>query len=234
MRRTTRPRRWPRSGRMPGPAVPALLEALHGGDTALRREAMRALPRVGVPLGEVVEALVPLLTDPNAEVSHLAANMLNQQGPLPEECLPRLVPALIRVLEGRKGPANIDAMQILGNLGPKASGAVAALTEVVKGDEPEVASQAAFALRRIAPALVQVLEDKDTRVHSLALKAVAGIGPAARAAAPSVIVILRSGDSLTRVAAADVSRIFAETLTSRRARFFAVLDPPEGQKPPWR
>jgi hypothetical protein len=35
-------------------------------------------------------------------------------------------------------------------------------------------------------------------------------------------------------AAANVSRIFAETLTSRRPRFFAVLDPPEGQKRPWR
>jgi hypothetical protein len=36
------------------------------------------------------------------------------------------------------------------------------------------------------------------------------------------------------VPAVAVSPLFAETLTSRRTRFFAVLDPPEGQKRPWR
>jgi len=36
------------------------------------------------------------------------------------------------------------------------------------------------------------------------------------------------------VPAVAVSPLFAETLTSRRTRFFAVLDPPKGQKRPWR
>ena len=95
------------------------------------------------------------------------------------------------------------AADALGEMGPHAEEAVAALAEALRDDEWKVRKAAALALAEIGPAsnpvLVAALNDSDLNVCQLAAQALGKVGPPARSAVPSLIGKLSDGPFYLRV-----------------------------------
>ena len=91
-------------GRIGGPAVPALADALSNTDAVVRLQACRALAYMGARASPAVPQLVERLYDSEEAVRTQAAGALGQIG---EEARPA-VPQLMEMLKGKPAPAKND------------------------------------------------------------------------------------------------------------------------------
>src|SRR5262249_56976238 len=97
-------------------------KALKGWNEDVRREAAAALGGIGAPAKAAIPALVAALNDQNGTVTLQVAGALGRIGP-------DVVPALIPMLEDPK--LQSLAVMIVGDLGPAAKPAAAALAKLL-------------------------------------------------------------------------------------------------------
>jgi HEAT repeat protein len=159
--------------------VPALIDALKGGNATARAEAADDLASLGPQAKAAVPALSQALNDPDALVRVRAAKALAKAKP--EDPAP--VPALIDQLKSKDATIRRAAAGALGEIGPSAKAAAPVLTESLQHADASVRHAAALALaylgpeaKRAVPALVEALKDQDEDVRFAAAEALGEIG----------------------------------------------------------
>ena len=193
------------------PAITSLVKLCADANEPVRHAAYSALDRIkNAPAGAIAE----LLKHSDPKVAFDAARALNGMKSLPKSIIPTLVAVLQspkkRQEEGDEpNLIRLEIAEILANFGKDAQEAIPALVGVLQttqledflkyyrprpGDDPNSArndeSPAMMALRKIGkpavPALVELLNNKSALVRWQAASVLAGIGPDAKEALPSL------------------------------------------------
>jgi HEAT repeat protein len=201
----------------PKAVLDALTKALDDKDVGVRVQAAIAFwhappPRTTDVLLEAFQGKYP------SEIRQAAAEALGQQGWLARSTIPVLRAALkdedsvVRVYAAAalwhvggelkwSGPLLIEALGEQDvNVRRKVAITIAHTLEFAhhrrfipgEGEEDEAGRQVDSFLQVAAPALVEILNDKDRIVRWNALRALSGIGPKAKMAAPALIELLKS------------------------------------------
>jgi HEAT repeat protein len=192
-------------------AAPALVRVLHGSYD-LNWRAQEALTRLGKA---AVPALLGALRDPDPDHRRSAIWVLRDIGPEAHDAAPALVEALRD--EGCVYGMSIPdcARGALGRIGPAARAAVPALTRDLRGPDAHTRFTAAVALVRITgrtdpylPFVLELLAASDWRVRREAFVFLEEIGPAAAAAVPRLVQILKDpADPLRHFAASALGHV---------------------------
>lgn len=215
--------------------LPELCRALGGPDPAAREAAARDLGRLGWLARDALPALTAATDDPDARVREAAAQAVGQMGPDAVHELAGLlahrdkyvrrhavwglgrlgppagaaIPALGRALKDKDPRTASGAAQALGGLGADGAAAVGALAEAMRGTNIVLCRLAARALSQIGPPALETLtahlENSDPFVRGEAALAVGWMGPAAAAAVPALIRVVR-GTGPARSAASSGER----------------------------
>jgi HEAT repeat protein len=187
--------------------IPALMAALKDQNFIVRKNAAIALGENGPAAKSVTPALVETLKDDNPVVRREAAVALAKvQG---DSDL--TVPALIAALKDSDVWVRDRAIGSLGELGPRAKAAIPALLEIMKqspGRETDTSGRAIAALQKIdpeiiRPLLVKELSSPDASTRAQAVRALGGLGDAAKDALPAMEKLLKDPDNKVRVVAAQ-------------------------------
>src|SRR5262249_20536512 len=203
-------------------AVPALIEAVKGNNGSTRREAARALRRIGPD----ARAAVPALVEHLAGYGNIREEVIKALVQFGQEAPQEVVPPLIGVLT-KPGEERIDwddnpqfgAAEVLTQLGPRGKDAASALRSRLADTHthPYLRVAVAEALWRVeekpepaVEALRAVLRDGNGSYtigvmppRGKAAEALGRIGPEAKAAVPEVEKLLKEGEPLGKLAAAE-------------------------------
>ena len=187
----------PRSGN-PAMAVAAALGKimLEDREQDVRHQAVYALLQMGTDARGPLAGLMQALRTADGNIPELAADLLARLGPAGVE-------ALAGALQVDDYTVRPKAIEFLGNLGPQAKAAIPALMGALQEVDPRLRHEAALALLRIDPLLglraaAEVLSEpsKELRYSGPSLmKALGAMGPQASPLAPSVVRLLRNGNS---------------------------------------
>jgi len=120
-------------------AIPAMQEALKGGNEKLVPEVVYVLGRIGKP---ATGTLIKLLRDKETIVPVFAAAALANMGR-------PAVPALTAALKDPDAVVRSIAAETLGRIGPEAAQAAGALTETTRDSNADVRKEAAAALQKM-------------------------------------------------------------------------------------
>lgn len=169
--------------------IPELLAGLKSDQPQISMEAVQGLAFVGkAAVPQLKEALK--LQFPNAKQN--AADALGAIGP---DALPALED-LIATTKSGDAQTEWHAIAAIGNMGPVAVPASPRLIEVLNSNDDHIRFAAEQALLRIGklavPELVRALKDQHRR--QAAAQVLAGLGPAAGEAVPSLIPLLKDSD----------------------------------------
>ena len=226
-----------RIGRIPAEAEPAIRANAKSADKLLSTTSLWALARVhpeDKPLRqEVTERLVEGIKDANPTVRAAAARALAALPPAPEIVIPimekalqgadpttvhhaldtlaafgaQAVPRLIEALKHESLRAQVAS--VLGQIGPPAAPATAALANLLGDKHPHVATEAAMALAKIGPgasaavpALVKAIEQPESEVAHACAFALGKIGPGAAAAEAALVKAVDGKDQLLALVSA--------------------------------
>jgi formylglycine-generating enzyme required for sulfatase activity len=120
------------------------------------------------------------------------------------------LPALVRDLQAVQAELREAAARALGNIGPEAAGATAALAKASADSDLLVRLNAVIAMGRLAPqgregldALVAGLADTEPRVRIAAAEALARFGAEAAGKVPPMTAALKDTDAKVRIAVAS-------------------------------
>ncbi len=182
-------------------AAGALRKALKDASPSVRQNAAWALGKLGPAAdAETVGDLCDVLADQAALVRRDAAAALGALGK-PQGLLG--VKPLLGLAKGEKDPVVLKtALDALAKLaGPKDRGEVAALTPLLRHDDPELARAVAFVMGNVGgepaaaalPVLRQALRDDDPLVQGLAAAALAGMGTDAEPAVLDLAAAIGEG-----------------------------------------
>lgn len=175
-------------------AVPTLVG--HLGDQMV----VDLLGAMGDEASGAVPALRRLLGPDNVPVAAALARIGT------EEAVGAAKPVLLAAAAEPDGPYTKDAVIAVGELGEKARDAVPALRRSLSSTNPDVRVRAAVALAKVGDtefavrALGQLIEDEELHERSVALRALADLGPQAKDAVEPLIRVAadkkekRSGD----------------------------------------
>jgi HEAT repeat protein len=163
-----------------GPAVEALVVALHDRDSFVRWGAARTLAKMApAESKKAVAGLVSAIKDPNGDVRVTALVALGRFGPA---AVP-VVGALTEALKGSEVETRILAAQALEAVGREAAASVPALVDALTSPEAKLRIASARALGRIGPdanavvgPLQKALSDPDGDVRLAASEALLLIG----------------------------------------------------------
>lgn len=177
-------------------AIPALKDAVHDKNFAVRVLAGVALTRLGETEGEVeispfdIPMLIPALGDKEGAVRDSAEEGLEKLGII-------AVPALAKALQDKDSSVRRGAVKVLFHLGPQAADAAPALADALKTGETGFQQSIVVALGQLgpagAPAVPQLLDAAgwvDSHCRSLIFQTLGQIGPRADAAVPAAIEAL--------------------------------------------
>jgi hypothetical protein len=185
-------------------------------DVLVREFAITALAHIAPQDDAVNAALVTAVADGDPRI--YAAGVTALEAVRRTAAIESDISRLIGQLQNGQPEARIAAAQNLGETGPYAAPAVAALTEALAGQENpielRVAASRSLGLigpraEAAVPALIRVLEDEDLRLSNAALVSLGRIGPQTRTI-PGLLQAMRSNDLATRAAAAAKLKRFAQ------------------------
>jgi HEAT repeat protein len=173
-----------RMGRLATAAVPRILETLREGDTVTRLNALEALKLIPAEPGTVIEALTRAIADPESCVRCATCETLGVLGQSNEAA----VPILLEAVGDGCGTVVQSAFYALRGIGPHAAKALPGLLPYLADGEryfyvPETI--AAIGTSAAAAALADAL-GKHHRADWNIIKALAGMGPAAKVALPAL------------------------------------------------
>ena len=181
------------------PAVAPLARLLADADQWVRYGAAEALAAVGPAARPAAAVLFKALADPDEGVVEQAAQALAAAG-ADDIDKRQLYPVLVKLLQHRRARARTAAVQMLDKMGDAGRPAIPALLVSVRerspdsmfGDGPRVEAAKLLAKWKAPEAVdacIVLLDEKrwgaQHRIEQ-ALRIVAGIGPAAKAAAPAI------------------------------------------------
>ena len=173
-------------------ALPLLASAIHDSEPTVREAAAQAVGQMGP---DALPHLIAMLDHSDKYVRRNAVWALGKLGPLAREA----IPALCVALKDSDPRTASGAAQSLGSMGMDAATAVPALTEAMRGTNIVLCRLASKALSQIGrpalSALITHLQHRDPFVRGEAALAIGWMGPAAAAAVPELIDILREGAS---------------------------------------
>lgn len=210
-------------------SIAALIAGIRDPAAAVRKEAATTLGRDTAAHADVAAALLACVRDPASEVRAAAfaslgkiqfkdgavtstlRNGMSDAEPavqlqaakaswIIENDASVVVPVLVGILKSGEG---WQAAYALGEIGPKAEGAIPALIEVLhKETVPRpfrTPPSSAYALGQIGPAAIPGLdcavEDRDSRVRMSAVMAFGFMGKTARSAVPKLLPLLKDPDA---------------------------------------
>lgn len=170
-----------------------LVARLKDRDPFVRAAAARALaalppsPEIAGPIFEKA------LADADETTTHY---MLDALAGLGSQAVPRLIAAL------KHSALRPQVANVLGQMGPTAAPATAALARLVNDPDPNVSIEATHALAKIGPgakaalpALVEALQQTDGKPAHAAAYALGMIGPDAAAAEPALLGVIKGSDN---------------------------------------
>lgn len=225
---------------LPGaePAVPLLIETLSSRHLSVRRNAPRALGRLGPAARQAVPRLRALLADEDAAVRIEAAGALWLIDRAPEAL------SALRDMVGRGDAQACDTVRVLGQMPPapettallvaalgardeevRATAAwalaqqgpevIAALAVPLSAPEPATRQAAVETLGYLGPAAVgplgHALRDQAAEVRAAAARELGRLGPAAKDAEPALVEALGDSDvQVQRMAAWALGRVRAK------------------------
>src|SRR5262249_5219453 len=175
-----------------GLTVGALTDALEDDDLEVRRAAAWALTQIqGAEARAALPIVVQALADPDAHARSAANQALTVIG----------LPGLMEALADPDANVRLAAIQALAALGPRARGAVRALTQVLRDTEDGARYEAARALiriqgveaRAVIPVLIEGLKGEDAQVRVSSALLLAELGPAAAEAAQALADAIGDG-----------------------------------------
>jgi HEAT repeat protein len=189
-------------------AVPALVDALKGGNTSLRILALNALVRidpghqaVGERLEEIVPVLIEALKHEEAAIRNWACVCLGKLG----KGAKAAIPALAKIVQDKETTIRVLAIVALGEIGGGAAEAIAPLIAALAETNGRVHTAAMAALRRLGTAvaaeLVAAFKNKEELVRTGAAEVLARIGAPA---VPALVPALSDSDPNARRLAAVV------------------------------
>jgi HEAT repeat protein len=174
--------------------APALFAALRSKRGVVADAALQALWQMGPNAKSIVPGLVSLLDTPPGESARIRA-LLATLGPV-------AVPQLTAALQDKEPKIRQAAIEMLGLIGPVARSAAPAVAAAIKDKTPNVALAAAIALTRLDPTRARDADAvpllADALDHLPSLRALADIGPDARAAVPALVAALKHKDKAVR------------------------------------
>lgn len=177
--------------------MPALLNALRDEDDNVCKKAADSLGNFGEP---AIESMIGALSDSRVNRRRHVALVLARFGPLAGKA----ASGLIAMLKKGDDDARAVAVHTLGKIEAKTAAVVDALIDALSDARDNVSQMAARGLGRIGEpavgALIEAMENKDTRSH--AALALSIIGPPACKAADRLLVMLKTGDEEARGLAA--------------------------------
>ncbi|MBI3466034.1 MAG: HEAT repeat domain-containing protein, partial [Planctomycetes bacterium] len=183
------------AGPVAGAAVPSLVRALRDEAGIVRAYAATALGKMGRAAASTVPALLEcLIGDESEYIRADAATALGEIGPAATSAIPALIEFLTEV---KSDSLRASASTALGRLGSAASAAVPALVACLTQDstpDPQLSRAAARALRKVdatqaravVPHFRKLLGSEEHLDRISAANALAGLGPEAEAAVPSL------------------------------------------------
>jgi len=212
-------------GKMGPDTVPALVVGLqHPMDAGIRRLSLAGLRQLGDAAGQAAPQLGDALADEGLALA--AARTLAALGPAAEPAIDDLIAALNRHSDEAVSHAAATA---LGRIGAPAHPALQPLYEQARHGPARLRAATVVALAaidpehdRVAALIVANLEDPDVEVRRAACHAAARLGPAAAAAAPTLIDQL-SFDRCRSAAIAALASIGNATVPP----LLAVLNDPD-------
>jgi HEAT repeat protein len=130
-------------------AVPSLIEMTRNPDAAVRRQAVRALGKIGVRALDALPQLMALTTgDPEPGVREQSAEAIGEIG----SPAAAGIPALVKALGDSGARVRRDAVRSLGQMGPAAKGALQEVLALANDPDDDVKKAAKDAARKIDPA----------------------------------------------------------------------------------
>jgi HEAT repeat protein len=185
--------------------LPILLDLLDHEIPAVRTVAVTGIGQIGESANAAVPGLIALLDDPLPGLRKQAVEALGRIG---QPAVPA-IPGLIQVLKSDKDRANrLTAALSLGSLGSHdPEPVIMALIEALNDKDSRVRSYSANALGKLGkpavPPLVEALDSDDPRLRALAMNALAIIGPPAHPAVGRLVAALDDRDDKVRIIVAD-------------------------------
>jgi HEAT repeat protein len=189
----------------PNEVLPTFRDMLHyQDDRGVRAEAARFLALLGAEARGARTDLRKALGDDEIQVQLYAAQALWQLDP-EKETADLVAPVLGKLLKTKDPAYRADAAQVLVNLGPRASPAIADLTDALKDktNDPDTRARCAFALGNIGSVGQQSTDAATVKVLTEVLKTGGGalsehaafalklLGPKAVAAWPELTAALK-------------------------------------------
>ena len=211
-------------------AAPALAKAILDPDLHVQHMAIAALEKIRPDPKMVVEVLGKALEDDDPAVQVAALQALTEYS---DAALPVL----------KKSLANPEttywAALAIGELGPKAKGAVDNLVGALTHKDPQTRREVLIAISRVGadaasavPSITPLLEDPDTTVRNAAALALGSMGPAAAAATDALRKGIHSKDELEQcVSCWALARIEPENKEARETAIKHLLEVVKNNNP---
>lgn len=173
-------------------SLQTLIDALQNPDRRVRIVAAQGLLDLNPKPADVMPQITQLMRTANEETTR---DILDTLASLGKDA----VPALIEALDDEQ--VRLQAIQIIGRIGPNASGAVPALIRALSEQDPTTQAEVLFALASIGPqaeaavpGAVAALGDNDPAVRFGAVYALGRVGPPAAKAIPLLLQGLNDDD----------------------------------------
>jgi HEAT repeat protein len=203
-------------------ATELIVERLKDNDPFVRVAAARALAALPPAPAITLPIWRKAMKDANSATINQALDALAELGA-------PAVPTLVNVLENHED-LSVYVVYTLGQMGPAAASATAALARLVADQDANLASEAAIALSKIGPAasgavpaLCAALDRPDCPDAHEIILALGNIGPAAVVAEPLVVKAMSSKDgALAVIAASALTQIHPQS-DSAAAKAIPVL-----------
>jgi HEAT repeat protein len=183
-------------------ALPSYLKALESENPVVKQLAADQIGKLGPAGREAAAALSVTLRDKDKAVRTASADALEKIGK-------GVVQTLVMLLKDPDPATRAQAIETIGELGPKAKAATPDLQKALADKDGIVRLQAALALKKLGDAkdsltdLVKLLDDPDGRVRKIAAASLEEVGPDAKPAVPGLTRMLRSRDRAARQQAAN-------------------------------
>jgi HEAT repeat protein len=209
----------PNDKRFVGRAVKLLVETMQSDNADARVAAAKALNSLEVPPEIVRPILLEAFDAANEETVRMMLDASAAVGP-------KIVPRLIDALQHKELQSHV--CYILGEIGPGAAPATAALAELLDDEDVEVGKEAAFALAEIGPAAKEAVDaltkavKVDGPVRFAAAYALGRIGADAMKAKPALLAQLEGDESMALMSAWALAHIHPECPTCQ-AKAIPVL-----------
>jgi HEAT repeat protein len=186
-------------------AIPILLRALEGKETALKLEICEWARGTQPTTRPLIPAVERLVFEPDGEVRELAIAFLLNAGAQGEP----LKKGLVRLLEATSEGEREWACEGLGKFGARAAGTIPQLKLRLLDSSREVRIQAAHTLacvdsqgKKVLLSLLELLKERDATIRRAAVAALGHLGPVAKRVLPQIQTALKDSSEEVRLEAA--------------------------------